>query len=110
MCPSQCIEWRVHRDSFRFTEASQLRLRPIELWLCPGLNGAFSQCQTWIWNYQIEIETDGVAEALTGRTCSEGIIETEQARLRRGVNRPVIFAFEAFGKVQALGTRASGAL
>ncbi len=69
----------------------------------PGLDRAFAERQTRIGNYQIEIETDGVAETLTRRTCTVGIVEAEQARLRHRVDSAVVFTFEAFRKTQASG-------
>ena len=53
-----------------------------------------------IGNYQIEIESDRVAKTLTGRASAVGIVETEETRLRLGVDRAVILAFETVGKLQ----------
>ena len=97
----QFIKRNVHRDALRFCETTQLSPGPIELRLGPRFNRAFIQTQTRIRNYQVEIEPDGVAKALTGWAGPERIIETEQARLRFRISCAVVFAFEAFGEAQA---------
>src|SRR6267142_6102711 len=66
----------------------------------PGLNRPLLKSQTGIGNHQVEIQTNSVSKALTGRTGSIGIIETEESRLRRGVNSSVIFAFKPFRETQ----------
>src|ERR1700735_5204803 len=68
--------------------------RPV-LWLSPGLNGALIQSLSFIRNNKVEIEIDGVAEALAAGACSVRIIERKQTRLRFLVAGSVDLAFEA---------------
>src|SRR5437764_2469228 len=103
------IERSVDRNAFRFRKTLQLGLRPFVLGLCKWIDGAFAQAQSRIWNHEIEVEPDRVAESLARRTRAEGVVETEETRLRCLVNCAVVLAFEAFGKTE-IGTRASGAL
>ena len=63
--------------------------------------------QSRIRNHQIEIEADGVAEALTGRARAERIVEAEEARLRLRIDRAVILALETLGEAQAGAVQSS---
>src|SRR5438067_4724288 len=71
------IERSVDRNAFRFRKTLQLGLRPFVLGLCEWINGAFAQAQSRIWNHEIDVESDRVAESLARRTCAEGVVETE---------------------------------
>ena len=66
--------------------------------LGPWFNSPFLQRQPGIGNHQIEIQSNGIAEALTGRTGAVRIVETEEPGLRCGIDSPVIFALEVFGE------------
>ena len=94
------IERSVDRNAFRFRKTLQLGLRPFVLGLCEWINGAFAQAQSRIWNHEIDVESDRVAESLARRTCAERIVEAEETRLRRFVNCAVVLAFEAFRKAE----------
>ena len=66
--------------------------------LGPGFDRSVFQRQSGIWNDEIEIETDRVAKTLAARAGAVGIIETEESRFGRRVNRMVVLAFEMLGE------------
>ena len=59
---------------------------------------------------EVEVEADGVAEALTGRARAERVVEAEQARLGLRVDRAVVLALEAFGETCSVRGSASAGL
>ena len=71
--------------------------------LGPRLDGAVVERLAGIGDDEIEIEIDGVAEALAARAGAVGIVEGEQARLGLLVDDAVVFALEAIVEDQALG-------
>ncbi len=75
--------------------------RPV-LRLGPRLDGAFGQRQRLVRDDQIQVEVDGVAEALAARTGAERIVEGEQPRLGLLVADVALLALEALRKAQAL--------
>src|SRR5258708_5523909 len=62
-----------------------LFLRPFVLRLGPWFDRTLCKSQLAIWNHQIVIEADGIAESLAGRASAERIVEAEQPRFRRGL-------------------------
>ena len=97
------IERNVHRNFFRAAELFQLRHGPLMLRLGPWLDRAVLQRQAWIRNDEIEIESDRVSKTLTRWTRAVRIVEAEQTRLGRRVDRVVVFALEPFGEPQLFG-------
>src|SRR5580704_10035558 len=69
----------------------------------PRLDGAFVERLAGIGDDQIEVEVDGVAEALAARARAVGIVERKKTRLRSLIKRAIVFAFEALVKSEALG-------
>src|SRR6185503_15963543 len=100
---SQLAKRNVGRDAGLFAKAKQLLLRPIILWLHPRLDRAFGECQLAIGNHQIEVQSNRIAEALTGRARAEWIVKTEQLRLGRGISNRAALALEALRKYQSNG-------
>ena len=70
--------------------------------LGPGLDRAFGERQRLVGDHQVEIEVDGVAEALAARTGAVGIVEGEQARLGLFIANVAVLALEALGETQVL--------
>ena len=83
-------------------EALQLGEQRTIFGLGPGIDGALVQGLRFVGNHQVEIEVDGVAEALAARTGAVRIVEGEQARLGLLVAQVAVLAFEALGKTQPL--------
>ena len=70
--------------------------------LGPGLDRAFVQRLRLVGNHQVEIEINGVAEALAARAGAVGIVEGEQPRLGLLVAQIAVLAFKALGKAELL--------
>ena len=69
----------------------------------PRFDGAFIERFAGIRDDEIEIEVDGVAEALATRASAVGIVEGKKARLGLLIKRAVVLAFEALIEREALG-------
>src|ERR1700682_1389064 len=64
----------------------------------PGFDRAFIERLRDIWDYQFEIEVDGVAESLAPRTCAIWIVKREQPGLGLLITNIANFAFESLRK------------
>src|SRR5229473_8406576 len=71
--------------------------------LGPRFDGAVVERLARIGNDQIQIEIDGIAEALATRTRSVGIVKGKEPGLRFLVESSVLLAFEAFVERKPLG-------
>ena len=76
--------------------------------LGPRLDGAVVERLAGIGDDEVEVEVDGVAEALAARACAVGIVEGEEARLGLLVDGAVVLALEAVVEDQALRRIARG--
>ena len=74
----------------------------------PRLDGAIIERLAGVGYDEVEIEIDGVAEALAARASAIGIVEGKEPRLGLLVERAVVFALEALIEGEALGGRAGG--
>ena len=86
MMASRCsaVSWRKGTSSGNIARAREsLQLLPERAIarLGPGLDRALVDGFAAIGNHEIEIEIDGVAEALAARAGAVGIVERKQARL-----------------------------
>src|SRR5207302_8226953 len=93
----------VQRNLDLLGKALQLREEWTILRLRPRLDGTIIQGLRLVWNHQIEVEVDGVAESLAARTGAVGIVEGEQDRLGLFVADVIPLAFEALAEAQLLG-------
>ena len=75
--------------------------RPV-LGFCPRLDRTFIQSFFFVGDDEIEIEIDGVAEALATRTRAIRIVKRKQPRLGLFVAAAVVLALEALRKTQPL--------
>src|SRR5215472_6097465 len=92
----------VKRDAGGARVTFHLRgVRPV-LGLGPRFDCALGQRQGLVWDYEVEIEIDGVAESLAARARSEGVVEGEQPRLRLIVADVALLALEALREAEAL--------
>ena len=82
--------------------AAHLRCQRLVLGLGPRLDRAFGQRQRLVRNHQVQIEIDGVAEALAARARAERIVEREQPRLRLFVADVALLALEALREAELL--------
>ena len=71
--------------------------------LGPGLDRSLVQSLCLIWNHQIQIEINRVAEALASRARAERVIKREQARLWLRVTNATGLALESLREPQLLG-------
>ena len=71
--------------------------------LVPRLDSAIIDRFARIRHDKIQIEIDGIAEALATRASTVGIVERKQTRLRLLILGSIVFAFEAFVEDQTLG-------
>ncbi len=71
--------------------------------LVPGIDGAFGERFAFVGDHAIDVEIDGVAEALAARAGAVGIVEREKARLGFLIDDAAGFAFEALAEGEALG-------
>ena len=69
----------------------------------PRLNGTLVERLALVRHDEVEIEINGVAEALASRAGAVRIVEGKQARLRLLIHRAAAFAFEALVEHQPLG-------
>jgi len=88
------------REALEFGEQ-----RPV-LWLGPGLDRAFIQGFALVGDDEVEIDIDGVAEALATWAGAIRVVELKTGAARLFVAAAVILALEALGKTQALGSLA----
>src|ERR1700693_1816619 len=77
-----------------------MRGEPLILLLGPRLHSAFVERKPRIGNYEIHVVVDGVAESLTARARTHGIVEAEQPRLRSRQLYAALFAGELLVKRQ----------
>ncbi len=97
---------RVERNPMlplRLSRSSAL-VGPI-LGASPGIDRAFIQRLLLVGNDQVEIEVDGVAEALASLAGAVRVVEREQPGLRFAVDAVAEFAFECLGETQPSGFR-----
>src|SRR5664279_3203097 len=76
------IPGHVQRNFGQAREAFKLREQRPVFWLGPGFDRAFIQGLAFVGNDQVEIEIDGVAEALATRAGAIRIVERKQPWLR----------------------------
>src|ERR1043166_4293794 len=100
LLPRQLLKGNVERNPLLLAETAQLRARPVVLRLRPRLNRALGERELRVRDDEVEVEADGVAEALAGRARAEGVVEAEEARLGLRVNSSVVLALEALGEFQ----------
>src|SRR5579859_763585 len=98
---------RVQRNLCRPCEALEFSEQRPVLRLGPGLDRAFVQRLALVRDHQVEVNIDRVAKALAARARPIRIVEREQARLGFVVAAAIVFALEALGKAQALGSLAA---
>src|ERR1019366_5430580 len=77
------------------------RQRPI-FWLGPGLDHPFGEGEGLVRDHQVQIEIDGVAEALTAWTRAKWIVEREQPWFRFFVTKVAHLALETLRETQSL--------
>ncbi len=71
------------------------------LWATPGVDRAIVEGLRLVGNDEVEVEVDGVAEALAARACAEGIVEGEEARLGLAIDAMAGLALEGGGEAEA---------
>ena len=98
----EVVPGNIERNARSARVAAHLRGQRPVLRLGPGLDGAFGQRQRLVRNDQVQVEINGVAEALAARTRAVGIVEREQPRLRFFVLDVAVLAFKALREAQAL--------
>src|SRR5579863_558076 len=88
----------IQRNLRLAREALQIRAQRAVFGFCPRLDGALVQGLRLIWNHQIEIEINGVPEALTTGTGTVRIVKRKQPRLGFFVAEIASLAFETVRK------------
>ena len=83
--------------------ALELLVLPLVGGFVPGVDGAFVEALRAVWHDEVHVVVDGVAEALAARAGAEGIVEAEQAGLRRLELLEAGLAAEGFGEAQTPG-------
>src|ERR1017187_6814602 len=92
------IPWHIQWNFGLACEALELgEQRPV-LWLSPGFDSTFVQGLALIGDDEVEIDVDGVAEALATWAGAIRIVEGKQARLGLIVAANARLAIEAVGK------------
>ena len=81
-----------------FGDALELGLEGAVLGTLPGVDGSVVDGLRLIGDDEVEVEVDGVAEALAARAGSEGIVEGEEARLGLAVGAVAGGALECGGE------------
>src|SRR5205823_12668436 len=98
----QVSPWNVERDVSLFREALEFGEQGAILRLSPRLNGALVEGLRFVRDHQVEIEVDGVAEALATRARAERVVERKQPRFGFLVAQVALLALEALGEAKAL--------
>ncbi len=93
----------VHGNAAGAGEALQVLPKLAITGLGPGLDDAFVDGFAAIGDDQVDIEVDGIAEALAARAGAVRIIEGEQARLGLLIGEAALLALEAIAEDDALG-------
>ena len=89
-------------DAFPAAEAPQLAQQVAIAGLGPRFDGAVGQGLGAVGDDAVEVEVNGVAEALAARAGAIGTVEAEQARLRLGVGGAAAAAFETLAEAPLL--------
>jgi hypothetical protein len=96
---------RVERNTMLQRGLPELCLVGAILGASPGIDRAFVQRLLLIGNDQVEIEVDGVAEALAALAGAIRVVEREQPGLGLAVDAVAEFAFKGLGEAQPFGFR-----
>ncbi len=92
----------VGRNTLSSREFLQILKERAVAGLGPWLDRAIVDGLAGIWYNEIQIEIDGIAEALAARARAVRIIEGKQARLRLLIQRAIVLALKAFIEDQPL--------
>ena len=94
----EIVPGNVHRNAMLLCGLLQLGEVGAILRAIPRVDGAIFQCLRLVGNDEVEVEVDGVAEALAARARAEGVVEGEEARFRLAVDAMARFALESRGE------------
>ena len=98
-------EGHVQGNAARAGETLQVLPKLAITGLGPRLDDAFVDGLAAIGNDQVEVEVDGIAEALAARAGAVRIVERKQARLGLLIDEAALLALEAIAEDDALGFR-----